>query len=142
MRAVLDTVIYNRAVENPDFGVLLKRVCDQGVVKLLSTHVQRDQLSDTTDDQKRDQLLTMYAATFVELASTAAFVWDVSRWDQAEWPDDERVQFFKQTLLGTEEAHAGHANDGLLAVTAFAKADVFVTDDRKLLTKETYRVTL
>ena len=133
MRVVLDTVIYNRAVEYPKFGNVLRRACEQGHIQLVSTHVQRDQLKATPDEGKRRELLMLFDAVSATIMPTAAAVWDVSKWDEAEWPDDERIKFFEQTLRGTAPAHAGHANDALLAVTAFAMADMFLTADAGLL---------
>jgi hypothetical protein len=133
VRVVLDTVIYNRAVEYPEFGKILWQACQLGYIKLISTHVQRDQLAATPDTEKRDTLLSFFDATSPELTPTAALVWDVSKWDHAEFPDEERVEFFKKTLGQTAALHLGHANDALLAVTAFARADMFVTGDGSLL---------
>ena len=133
MRILLDTVIYNRAVENPTFGLLLRRVCNDGLIELVTSHVQEDQLSKTRDPQKRKALLSIFANTCSQQTPTAAAAFDVSKWDQAEWPNQERIDFFEKTLASTTASHKGHANDALLAVTAFAKADVFVTDDPKLL---------
>lgn len=68
-----------------------------------------------------------------ELTPTAAFVWHVSKWDQAEFPDAKRIEFFSNTLGETSAGHIGHASDALLAVTAFARANIFVTADPGLL---------
>ena len=133
VRAVLDTVIYNRAVEHPQFGKNLRFACQLGYLKLVSTHVQRDQLLATPDAKKREALLAIFDATSPELAPTAAMIWNVSKWDQAEFPDEVRIEFFRKTLGETSEGHVGHASDALLAVTAFARADMFVTDDPGLL---------
>ena len=133
MRVVLDTVIYNRAVEYPDFGAQLRRACQQGHIKLVSTHVQRDQLEATPDEAKRHQLLTFFDSVSSGIMPTAAAVWDVSKHDLAEWPDDERIEFFTRALGETAPAKSMHAKDALLAVTAFAKADMFATADAGLL---------
>ena len=141
MRVVLDTVIYNRAVENPVFELLLRRACNIGLIELVTTHVQKDQLSKTQDPQKREALLSIFMDTCSQQTPTAAFVWDVSNWDQAEWPDEDATSFFEQTLGRTVPGHKGHSTDALLAVTAFAKADMFVTDDRKLFKRTQAAVT-
>lgn len=133
LRVVLDTVIYNRAIEYSKFGKTLWQACQLGHIKVVSTHVQRDQLAATPDPEKRDTLLAFFDATSPELAATASVVWDVSKWDEAEFPDDKRIEFFTRALEGTAPAHPGHAKDALLAVTAFAKADMFVTADASLL---------
>lgn len=133
MRVVLDTVIYNRAVEYPEFGKNLWEACQLGYLKLVSTHVQRDQLAATLDVAKRETLLAFFDATSPELTPTAALVWDVSKWDQAEFPNEKRTDFFANVLHGLGAAHPGHASDALLAVTAFAHAEMLVTADGSLL---------
>lgn len=133
MRAVLDTVIYNRAVEYPEFGNNLWEACQLGYLKLVSTHVQRDQLAATPEAGKRETLLALFDATSPELTPTTAMVWDVSKWDQAEFPNEERIDFFTKVLQGLGAAHPGHASDALLAVTAFTRAEMFVTADGSLL---------
>lgn len=133
MRVVLDTVIYNRAVEYPVFGKNLWEACQLGYLRLVSTHVQRDQLAATPDAAKRETLLALFDATSPALNATAALVWDVSKWDQAEFPNEERTDFFAKVLQGLGAANPGHASDALLAVTAFAHAEMFVTADVGLL---------
>lgn len=133
IRVALDTVIYNRAIEYPDFGDHLRRACQEGHIKLVSTHVQRGQLEATPDPTKRYELLSFFDSVSGGLTPTSAAVWDVSKWDQAEWPTDERIELFTRVLGETSPANSRHAKDALLAVTAFAKADMFVTADAGLL---------
>lgn len=130
---VVDTVIYNRAVEYPDFGGHLRRACQEGHIKLVSIHVQRDQLEATPNPSKRYELLSFFDSVSSVITPTAALVWDVSKWDHSEWPTVERIEFFTRALGETAPGKSAHAKDALLAVTAFAKADMFVTAEAGLL---------
>jgi predicted nucleic acid-binding protein len=133
LRVLLDTVAYNRAVEDEALGSLLRRAYSDGHIAIVTSHVQVDQLKKASDPIKREKMLSLLSDITTEEVATAAFVWDVSRWDHVEWPSDAALRFFELALIGTKPGQLKHANDGLLAVTAYQKADVFVTDDNKLL---------
>ena len=102
----------------------------QGVLVIVVTHILRDQLSDTKDETKRRQLLEVYEALPKDLAPTNAFVLDVSRLGGAELADEATAASVGR--LRTSSKDFGGIKDALLAITASGKADVLVTEDRKL----------
>jgi hypothetical protein len=60
--------------------------------------VQRDQLEATPDAAKRSELLWFFDSVSSDITPTAALVWGVSKWDQADWPTDERIEVFTLAL--------------------------------------------
>ena len=97
-------------------------------MKLISTHVQRDELS-LAPDHKRDALLAIYELS--EVAQTTGAVWDVSRWDQSTYGSDEVNTSIDALMAGNPK----HAEDALIAATAAGEADVLVTNETRLASK-------
>jgi hypothetical protein len=58
-------------------------------------------------------------------------VWGVSRWDESTWGTDH-VNSAIDAVMG---GNPNHAEDGLIASTAAAAADVLVTNETRLASK-------
>ena len=66
IRCLLDSMIYDKLAEHDECRKLLIRRCEQGLVEVLFTHIQSDQLEKTVDPEKRELLL----ATALAVPST------------------------------------------------------------------------
>jgi len=127
-RIMLDSNVHDLiAADQQVKDAILKRIAD-GRLKLVSTHVQRDELS-LAPPPKRDALLAIYELS--EVAQTTGAVWDVSRWDQSTYGSDE-VNASIDALMG---GNPNHAEDALIAATAAGEADVLVTNETRLASK-------
>jgi hypothetical protein len=127
-RIMLDSNVHDLIVADQQVkAAILKRIAD-GRLKLISTHVQRDELS-LAPAHKRDALLAIYELS--DVAQTTGAVWGVSRWGQSTYGSDE-VNASIDALMG---GNPKHAEDALIVATATGEADVFVTNETRLSPK-------
>ena len=120
---VHDLIVADQATKD----AILKRITD-GRLKLISTHVQRDELS-LAPSPKRDALLEIYELN--DVVQTTGAVWDVSRWDQSTYGSDEVNASIEAPMAG----NPNHAEDALIAATAAGEADALVTNETRLASK-------
>lgn len=120
---VHDLVVANRATKDA-----IVTAIRGGRLTLVSTHVQRDELS-CAPATKRDALLDIYK--LAEIVPTSGAVWDVSRWDESTYVADEVNASIDALMAGNSK----HAEDALIASTAAAAADVLVTNEIRLASK-------
>jgi hypothetical protein len=62
--------------------------------RLIATHVQRDELNNTTDQKRRELLLAVFefvSADQLGLVPTESALWGVSKWDAAKWGADDGI---------------------------------------------------
>ncbi|MCC8961327.1 hypothetical protein H8A95_03090 [Bradyrhizobium sp. Pear76] len=124
MRLMLDSNVYDSLLADRDLLEQVKRAIHVGRLELLTTHVQQDELSRIVQPAKRDALQSL-PITFVRVATSGA-AWDVSKWDDAEWGDDSgRIE----KMVG---GNSKHIEDALISATADAKANVLVTNEKRL----------
>lgn len=125
---MLDSNVHDLiAADQAVLRVLRERIAE-GSIKLVSTHVQRDELS-RAPEPKRAALMAIYGLT--ENVSTAGAVWDVSSWDECSWGSDEG----NASIAALTGGNAKHAEDALIAATASCEADVLVTNETRLAAK-------
>jgi hypothetical protein len=128
MRIMLDSNVHDLIVADKAVLCAIKRRLADGRVTLVSTHVQRDELS-LAPEPKREALLAIYG--LAENVSTAGAVWDVSNWDESSWATDEVSASIVAMMSGNQK----HAEDALIAATAAGEADVLVTNETRLASK-------
>ena len=105
---MLDTVIFNRLVDNPDRLAQLRKF------KLYATHVQLDELRQTSDPRRESELVAMFEQVEAESLTTSSSVWDVSNWDQGWGSSDGLFDKLHATLeeadSKTRKKHTGPNN--------------------------------
>lgn len=124
MRVMLDSHIHDLIVGNPALREVVDTAQAAGKLTLVSTHVQHDELSRISDEQKRDAVLGIP----VESQPTKGIVWGVSSWKGAHWGDKADGQIINHIMKGK----LADAEDALIAATAAKTADVLVTNDGRL----------
>jgi hypothetical protein len=132
MRVVFDTMVYDKWALDPNAKAAIDDAIADGRIRIVETHIQEEQIAAIPNDNEhrhRDAVLALVKRQGTESTSTAGFVWDVSPWGKADWPDDFLVEFYQCVLGNTKAGRVGHIYDALLATTALAKADVFVTEE-------------
>lgn len=140
MRVLFDTGVYNRLADDGDLRRMIEHATMAKTIVVVETHIQDDQLMATSLEERRNRLQETLAATGGQRHSTSGVVWNLSRWGEAEWSDEEASKFYELVLGDTSRGHIGHAADALIATTAFRKADVFVTTDGRLVRSATMAV--
>lgn len=131
---MLDTVVFNRALDNADVLALLGRF------PLRATHIQIDEIKQTKDQARRADLLSTFEDLDPKPVRTSSAVWDVSRWDASSWGDQDGL--FQQMLdaLKVSDRAAGkklrddnnQRHDVLIAETAIRHDFALITEDRSL----------
>ncbi len=120
MKFMLDTNIFDLII---DSDMVTNKVCglvQQGLMKIVTTHIQEDELGKIPDVAKRKKV----ALVPREIIDTSGFVWGASRYDMARFGGE-----------GIDEIRQGnprHTEDALIAATAEGQADVLVTEDATL----------
>jgi hypothetical protein len=120
MRIVLDTMIFDLIVAEPALLGKLRSLVQRGQLRVISTHVQEDQLNAIPDPAKREKVRLVSR----EIVPTSGCIVDVSRLDMAA--------FGTETLERLHQGGLKHSHDALIAATAQDQADVLVTEDRRL----------
>jgi rRNA-processing protein FCF1 len=127
--AVLDGNVLDYLADHPDDVAVVEAARDSGRVKLLATHILRDELDAIeSDGEKWARLEAVRGRLGFEEVATRGFVLDVSWLDKAQltsWPE---VDEFAQLSVGNPK----HAQDALLALTAKRDGAVLVTADKGL----------
>jgi hypothetical protein len=131
-RFLIDANIIDRFLEMPDLIDKIQQAAKRGSLTIIETHILRDQLEATKDEQRRARLLAVYEALPKTPVATSAFILDASRLDVAT-PGDESMSASIGRLKPSRDL--GGLKDALLAVTAAGKADVLVTEDTRLKRK-------
>src|SRR6516162_1232670 len=123
MRALLDTMIFDKIVADQSLKADVLKVVGFGEVVILSTHVQEDQIGRIPDQTMRDEI-SVIPRTVI---ATGAAVWDHSNWDEAKF--DEGIG-----PATVEDAFRGNPRDipDALVAATLSDADVLVTEDKDL----------
>lgn len=151
INCMFDTNVFNRIV---DEDIALKSLV--GRVTAYATHIQRDEINNTKDVERRARLAKTFGdvvaatdptASFVIGASrlgearlggervvpTTSAVWDVSRWNEAEWGDeDDLYSALKSDLDKLNQNKPNNVHDALIAETSIKADYVLVTNDAHL----------
>src|SRR5258707_10686409 len=128
MRIMLDSNVHDLiAADQSVFSAIKERIADSRL-QLVSTHVQRDELS-LAPEPKRAVLLAIYGMS--ESVSTTGAVWDVSKWDESSWGDDK----VNASIVAMMSGNPNHAEDALIAATAAGQAYALVTNETRLASK-------
>jgi predicted nucleic acid-binding protein len=129
---LLDTNVFNDVL---DGKIPLSRLAGR---RLFATHIQRDELNNTPDQQRRAALAECFERVAAEELSTSGAMLDVSRWDQGEWNDDDLLDKMSPVLTdldkraGKKRRADNQARDLLIAATAIKKNLTLVTNDANL----------
>ena len=150
---MFDTNVFNRIV---DGDIALESLI--GRVTAYATHIQRDEINNTKDAERRAMLAKAFndvvaasdpTASFVlgtsrlgearlggeRVVPTSSVVWDVSRWNEAEWSDeDDLYSALKSELDELNRNKPNNVHDALIAETSIKSDYVLVTDDTDLAT--------
>ncbi len=121
-RIMLDTNEYDKILTNPDSYDLLLRLLAEGKIELLSTHIQRDEIMGTEDDDEAKKARLGAILCHASMISTRGAVWDVSIHGLSRYGSDEDHGIIDQVR---------DVKDGLIAATTSSDADTLVTDDKR-----------
>ena len=123
-KIVFDSNVFDKIIEDREAFEKLTQKMRTRVIQVITTHIQRDELSRTSDLVKRTKLLDTYDALANEVPTSGA-IWGVSKWGKALWGTARQNDILENIKLNNPK----HAEDALIAVTANSQADLFVTEE-------------
>lgn len=100
--------------------------------EFVATHVQRDELARTKDDQRRAQLLAKFGNTIAREVPTESVVAGISRVGMAKVSDGKLYYSLRNGLAARNKGKPNNSQDALIAEVAIEKCWVLVTADRDL----------
>jgi hypothetical protein len=124
---MLDSNAFDKLLLVDDAIDVLNDLTQRGRLVILTTHVQRDELTETPEP-RRTELLAAYDRLVMSEVPTAGAIFGVSKFGQAKFgdggtdPDSLRIGDIMTT-------NPKDAEDALIAVTAGAEVDVFITEE-------------
>lgn len=130
---MLDTNVFNDLIDN---RVSRDAFTDH---RIIATHVQIDELQKTSDESRRCRMVELFSQIVEEFRPTSSAVWDVSRWDQANWGDSTRYQRMLTRLIeldkksGKKIRPPNQQRDVLIAETSLYLGCTFVSRDSNLI---------
>jgi rRNA-processing protein FCF1 len=131
-RFMFDTNIFNHII---DGNLSLGAVKD---IEFFVTHIQRDELDATSNEERRKELLKVFKVVNQVLIPTESGVWGVSRWGLFKWGKKNGLYDRILKQLEKEKPHdRGNKKDALIGETAVKMGITLVSDDGVL--RETVR---
>jgi hypothetical protein len=124
MRFMLDSNIYDEIIATPGMTELLNELHQSGQIEIIKTHIQEDELEKIPDSDKRSRIMKVPGTK----VRTEGAIWNVSRWGQGTWGSgsgDIKIEDIRKGI-------AKHSEDALIATTAAVKADILVTNEKRL----------
>lgn len=101
------------------------------------THIQRDEIEAYANERRRTELST-FLKNIVQV-NTSITVWGQSRWNEAEWGDNEANDIYKiinkelnDVYNNAEKKAKSNINDAIIATTAIKNGYTLITQDKNL----------
>lgn len=120
-RFFIDSNIFDKIADEPGAASLVKTLVEHGAIELLVTHVQIDEVTNTSDAGKRKRLLSL--VPWVRVVPTHGAIWGVSKWGMARWTSEP----VERDIAGIQPRN--DAKDALIGVTAKWDGATLVTED-------------
>lgn len=124
---MLDTNIFDKIIGNEGLKTQIMELKNKRQVAILTTHIQIDELSATSDVVRRKRLLEC-ASEICEFIPTMGFVLDVSRLDMARLSNGGEIERIRQ-------GNSRRTQDALIAATASSGANFLITEDHSFATR-------
>jgi len=124
---MLDTNIFDKIINNEKLEIRILELKNSEQIKILTTHIQIDELGAIADTARRKKLLKC-VNEICECIPTMGVVLDVSRIGMARLSDGEEIEKIRQGNLKRTQ-------DALISSTASSDTDFLVTEDRSFATR-------
>jgi predicted nucleic acid-binding protein len=125
---MFDTMEYDKLLESPATYEKLLHLITERRIEMLTTHIQRDEITATPDEAKRTRLMSLF--TNARPIGTRGVVLDISGVDEARIGGDEDHKLVNDVRGNRWDRDT---KDSLIAATASNDADMLVTDDRRFV---------
>ncbi len=95
------------------------------------THIQRDEIKNTSDPKRKQQLMKVFEDIKQNKIPTSSAVWDVSRWGESKWSDGKLYEKILNDLNEIKKKD-NNIQDVLIGETAIKNGLILVTNDKAL----------
>jgi predicted nucleic acid-binding protein len=122
---MLDTNVFNRIADgSADVSAFEGH-------PLFATHVQMDELGNTSDSARKAKLLSCFKAVAAEPLLTESSVWGVSSWGKGKWSTGELCRIIFDAIQDRDgKARPGNQwRDALIAETALKNELTLLSED-------------
>jgi predicted nucleic acid-binding protein len=121
---MFDTNIYDEVTADPALLARIKELTQEEKIRVLTTHIQEDEIDQINDDTKR----TKFREISTTRIPTDGFILDISRLDEACLDGGPAIEVIQGPT-------SSNSKDALIGNTAMRQADVLVTNDERLYKK-------
>jgi hypothetical protein len=106
---------------------------------IFTTHVQRDEILNTPDATRCDELLSIFQELDNSIPTESA-LWGKSNWGESKWAKDNLVERILEEL-NKKDKRKSNPQDALIADTAIKNNCILVTEDGPLydVVKEVFK---
>lgn len=122
--SVIDSNAVDVIADTPGLLEQVRAAIDDGRLRLLWTHITRDELAAAPDPVRRQRLLDV-AGALAEPVSTGAFVLGASRLGEARLADGDAFEAYRQD-------NPMHTHDALISITAEVDGAAVSTRDKTI----------
>lgn len=128
LRVMFDSNIWDAVAENGHANRIAALI-ESDTLRLITTHIQEDQLKRISDKKKQTALLEIYRHLINQTVNTSAALWETSVWDQSNFSGDDE----EMSLSAIQRNKVTMSDDEVIGLTAKDQCDIFVTQDEKFL---------
>lgn len=128
MLVIFDSNVYDVLADDAVLRSAVMSAIAAGSLRLLTTHIQQDEIAATTDPARRNALSVLLSVA--EPAATGGFVIGTSRLGQARLMSEEDAEQF-DTHMRNGASDAGGTNDALIIATARFEEAILISQDRR-----------
>ena len=100
--------------------------------ELIVSHIQRDEINNTKDDDRRDALNQMFARVIDDIEPTESVVAGVSRVGLAKVSDGVLFESLREALNSANKGKSNNTHDALIAEIAINNDFTLITADQDL----------
>ena len=137
LKCMFDTNVFDELIDHPELIGLIT-----GCVDVVATHVQRDEINQTTCQETKTKLCRVFGDIVPDephtrgegLVSTESTVWNISKWNSAKWTKGDNLIARIRGAVSpyAEKRYGNRTRDALIAETAIKNGFPLVTEDTKL----------
>lgn len=128
---MFDTNIFSHFLQNKIPPEILPIIVER--LNVYVTHIQKDELCNTSDDALRLKLLSLFSEITEKSIATESSVWNISRWDESKLSASDSAYIVICGKLDELKKSPNNQKDALIAETAIKNNLVLVTHDSNLL---------
>jgi len=131
---MLDTSTYNDIARDEEFRDLVMQARKKGFIKIITTNVQIDQISDMAPSSQEEEMVKEKMVALINLSGTIETSGSFPSWFKKGWSNPGFTDFLNP-FMGNRNVNKKNEADALIAATAAHKNYTFVINDNSIKNK-------